>query len=75
MERCSDKDCFVEEGVSCAAGEMKPEDCCKYNVCPECGRKKARSASDCGNGLCPKWYAVVDADALRDCERHSKGGA
>lgn len=40
--------------------------------CPDCKRKKARSADDCAAGLCPKWYAVRDPEAAADCERYPR---
>lgn len=40
------------------------------NNCPDCGREKAHSADDMAAGLCPKWYAKHDAEALTDCEDH-----
>ena len=39
------------------------------NVCPECGRKKAHSVGDVLKGLCPKWWAIRDAEAEEDCKR------
>lgn len=36
--------------------------------CPDCGRSKAKDAYECGAGSCPKWYAIRDADAERDCK-------
>jgi hypothetical protein len=48
-------------------------------TCPDCSRRKAHNADDAAAGLCPKWWAVFDADADRDCERHAfsarEGGA
>lgn len=41
----------------------------KEGRCPDCGRKKARSPQDMIMGFCPKWYAVTDAEADKDCER------
>lgn len=40
--------------------------------CPDCGRTKAKDAYDCGMGLCPKWYAIRDADAEHDCQISAK---
>lgn len=39
--------------------------------CPDCGRRKAFTATDAAQGLCPKWWAVRDEDAERDCTRHA----
>ena len=36
--------------------------------CPDCGRTKAKDAYECGMGYCPKWYAIRDKDAEKDCE-------
>lgn len=41
-------------------------------TCPDCGRQKARDVGDARNGLCPKWWAIHDADAFRDCVNHAK---
>lgn len=41
-------------------------------TCPECGRKKAKSADDCAAGLCPKWYAIRDKEAAKDCQTVSQ---
>lgn len=38
--------------------------------CPDCGRAKARNATDAANGLCPKWWAIRDEAADRDCRNH-----
>lgn len=38
-------------------------------TCPDCGRKKAHSAQDMQDGLCPKWYAITDKEADEDCEK------
>jgi hypothetical protein len=37
--------------------------------CPDCGREKAKNAYDAMAGLCPKWWAVTDEMAQRDCDR------
>lgn len=39
-------------------------------VCPKCGRKKARSADDISAGFCPVWYATHDDAAETDCVLH-----
>lgn len=36
-------------------------------LCPDCGRLKANSADEIIRGACPKWYAVRDPDARKDC--------
>jgi hypothetical protein len=41
------------------------------DACPDCGRNKAKNADDAAKGLCPKWWAVRDAMADEDCERHT----
>lgn len=40
--------------------------------CLDCGRQKAKNVTDALNGLCPKWWAIYDADADRDCVNHAK---
>ena len=46
----------------------------KDKICPECLRLKATNAREAGTACyCPKWYAVNDADAKRDCDNlHQK---
>ena len=39
------------------------------DVCPDCDRVKAASVYDVLKGYCPKWWAIRDADAERDCRR------
>ena len=39
-------------------------------LCPDCGREKAMSAADAARGQCPKWWAITDADAEKDCRNH-----
>lgn len=39
--------------------------------CPECKRPKAKSADDCANGYCSKWYSVRDKEAHEDCVDHA----
>lgn len=41
----------------------------ELNTCPDCGRLKAGGVKDCAAGLCPKWWAVRDPDAEKDCAR------
>lgn len=41
-------------------------------LCPECGRHKARSVDDISEGKCPKWYYINDPAAEIDCIRHEK---
>lgn len=53
--------------------------------CPDCNRPKARDVHDAATMIgypsrgvfCPKWWAIRDPEADRDCERHAatKGGA
>lgn len=45
----------------------------RAEICPDCGRQKARDWHDCIQGLCPKWFAVTDRDAARDCVLFSDG--
>jgi len=40
-------------------------------VCPDCGRRKAKTADDAGRGDCPKWWAINDAMAETDCKLHA----
>lgn len=42
------------------------------DVCPECGRKKAKNIHDVSNGYCPKWWAIRDPDAEADCKNFSR---
>ena len=42
------------------------------DICPECRRKKAKSADDCAAGLCPKWYAIRDKESANDCRNVSR---
>ena len=45
----------------------------KDKICPECLRLKATNGREAGKSIyCPKWYAVNDDDAKRDCEMVSK---
>ena len=37
-------------------------------ICPECGRPKAKTAGDAASGMCPKWWATMDQAAEDDCE-------
>jgi len=53
----------AETGARCT-GPARPAE-----ICPDCGRTKANSDEDCGNGLCPKWYATRDPDAEYDCSQ------
>lgn len=41
------------------------------DICPDCKRDKAHSAHDIAVGLCPKWYAIRDEEADRDCLLHT----
>lgn len=41
-------------------------------LCPDCGRYKAMCVEDCSAGFCPKWYAVRDDDAAKDCRKHTQ---
>lgn len=50
-----------------AASQAQQDD-----ICPDCGRKKAKSADDCAAGLCPKWYAIRDKEAAKDCQTVSQ---
>lgn len=43
-----------------------------YEVCPMCGRPKAKTAQDCADGMCPKWYCTHDEAAENDCIRFKK---
>ncbi|MDE2104240.1 MAG: hypothetical protein KGL39_43790 [Patescibacteria group bacterium] len=38
-------------------------------ICPDCGRTKAFNAISMGKGCCPKWYAINDEAAKKDCKR------
>lgn len=42
------------------------------NICPDCKRVKAQSAGDAARGLCPKWWAIMDEMAERDCCSHTR---
>jgi hypothetical protein len=46
----------------------------KNDICPECGRKKAHNLQDVMDGLCPKWWAIFDEAAEKDCESFSVEG-
>lgn len=39
--------------------------------CPDCGRPKAKNAGDAARGLCPKWWAIRDEMAAKDCDAHA----
>lgn len=36
--------------------------------CPDCGRLMARNAADVSKGACPKWWAIYDKEAQKDCD-------
>lgn len=40
-------------------------------VCLDCGRLKARNVEDVVAGKCPKWWAITDREAAKDCEAHA----
>mgnify|MGYP001573022527 CR=1 FL=1 len=55
--------------------ELRQRGASGREVCPDCYRFKARSADDCADGACSKWYAVRDNEAKQDCEQfHNKTG-
>ena len=54
----------ISRAVSIPAPERSKEE-----LCPDCGRVKAKNAHDAANGLCPKWWGIRDADADKDCRR------
>lgn len=41
--------------------------------CPECGRAKAKDIGGVLAGHCPKWYAIRDPEAEKDCFRVRDG--
>lgn len=42
------------------------------HLCPDCSRSKAINADDVAAGLCPKWWAIRDEDAEKDCQQAAK---
>jgi hypothetical protein len=40
-------------------------------VCPDCGRPIAKNAGDAARGDCPKWWAIRDEMAEKDCTRYA----
>jgi len=56
--------------VSRRVGSTLLLDHASIELCPECGRPKARHIDDAIAGCCPKWWAVHDPEAKRDCEKH-----
>ena len=59
----------VNDALKTLAEYRKEED-----TCPDCGRTKAKNAHECGMGYCPKWYAIRDKDAEKDCEISASKG-
>lgn len=43
-------------------------------ICPDCGREKASNVDDVKAGYCPKWWAIRDPDAEKDCLENPHGG-
>ncbi|MGC4393751.1 hypothetical protein [Agrobacterium sp. M50-1] len=60
----------LEKAAAFILAEIDRLDRASKPACPDCGRKMAKSADDAAAGMCPKWWAVRDADAERDCEAH-----
>lgn len=56
-------DAFIDHAVRQAISP--PED---RDNCPDCGRDKAHNVRDILVGACPKWYAIRDPDAEKDCK-------
>ena len=41
-------------------------------TCPDCGRAKAKDAHEVLKGFCPKWWAINDIEAAKDCKNRQK---